>query len=100
VPDLDVGALDRLARAGVHDGEGELEEQPLAVLADVAAREVVVDPIRALRDLGIEGARAGRRGLRCAERDAARLAEQHCAHTGQAKRRERLPAADERRVDL
>jgi hypothetical protein len=60
VPDLDVGALDRLAGACVLDGEDELERQARPVLGDVAPGQAVVDPVRALGDLRAEDAGGGR----------------------------------------
>jgi hypothetical protein len=67
VPDLDVRALDRAARLGVLHGEHQLEREAGTVLGDVAARELVVDPVGALGDLGAEDARAGGLGALGAE---------------------------------
>jgi hypothetical protein len=63
VPDLDVGASDRLARPRAHDRQLQDEGQTRLALADVAAGQVLVDPVRPFSDLGREDAGGGGAGV-------------------------------------
>jgi hypothetical protein len=93
VPDLEVGPVDRRARPGVLDGEDEVETQARPALADVATRQVRVDPVRALGDLGRQDAACRLRVVGPAERAEPVRAEQ-AAEAQAARGEDRLAAPD------